>query len=137
MLKTMLVDSATLYNFLGEDENGVAVYQRTYFSPCRVVLTTGTRLDKENDNISVYIFDAETAATDGTDAVTYCERSAFDELIDQSENWTLRDDGKDWIAKGIRSETAPPFDGTAYAIRTVKRYAIGSDAIHHWKVTGR
>jgi len=137
MPNAMLADSATLYNYIGEDEDGNASYIRTVLTPCRAVLTVGTLMDRENDNISVYVFDAYTLATNGSTRKSYCDPRAFDTLADKTANWTLRDDGKDWIANGICTDTQPPTDGTAFAIRTIKRNQIGGHDMWHWKVTGR
>ncbi|MEG2253611.1 MAG: hypothetical protein RSC98_11255, partial [Clostridia bacterium] len=71
MITDMLPDSATLYNYMGEDVNGNAVYQRTLFSPCRVVLTIGALMEKEDDNIRAYLFDMKTEATDDENARSY------------------------------------------------------------------
>lgn len=137
MLTDMLPDSATLYNYLGEDDDGNAVYQRTCFSPCRVVLTVGAVMEKEDDNIRAYLFDQKTAATDGTNARRYCDPRVFETLGDKSAHWTFRDDGRDVIAKGVCESEQPPDDGTAFALRTIKRNQIGSPRMWHWKVTGR
>lgn len=137
MITDMLADSATLYNYLGEDNDGNAVYQRTYFTPCRVVLTVGAMMEKEDDNIRAYLFDLKTRATDGVNARSYCDPRAFDTLAQKAAYWTLRDDGRDMIAKGICTDAQPPDDGTAFALRTIKRNQIGSQRMWHWKVTGR
>lgn len=137
MITDLLPDSATLYNYLGEDDDGNAVYQRTFFSPCRVVLTVGAVMENEDDNICVYLFDMITQATDGKNARSNCDPRAFDTLADKSAYWTLRDDGRDWLAKGLCASAQPPDDGTAYALRTAKRNQIGSPRMWHWKVTGR
>ncbi len=137
MLIDMLPDSATLYNYLGEDGDGNAVYQRTYLSPCRVVLTVGAVMEKEDDNLKAYLFDQQTAATDGANDRSYCDPRAFETLHDKSAYWTLRDDGRDVIVKGVSAGERPPDDGTAFALRTIKRNQIGSPSMWHWKVTGR
>lgn len=137
MVIDMLPDSATLYNHLGEDGNGNAIYKRTFFVTCRVVLTVGAVMEKEDDNIRVYLFDRKTEATDGTTACSYCDPRAFDTLVDKCAHWTLRDDGRDVIAKGICVGEQPPDDGTAFALRTIKRNQVGNQRMWHWKVTGR
>ena len=137
VLTDNLPDSATLYNYIGEDTDGNALYQRTYFNPCRVVLSTGAMMDNEDDNIRAYLFDLKTVAASGDTVRAYCDPRAFDTLADKSAYWTLRDDGRDWIAKGQCSDAAPPENSTAYAVRTIKRNQIGSLRMWHWKVTGR
>jgi hypothetical protein len=137
MPNEMLPDSATLYNYIGEDADGNALYIRTCFTQCRVVLTTGSRLENEDDNITVLLFDAFTLATNGATVKSYCDPRAFETLTDKNAHWTLRDDGKDWITKGARTDDQPPADGTAFAIRTTKRNQMGSYDLWHWKVTGR
>ena len=137
MSNEMLPDSATLYNYAGEDAEGYAQYHRTLLMPCRVTLSVGTRLEKEGDNIKAYLFDAATVASNGETEKSYCDPRAYDTLTDKRAHWTLRDDGHDWIAMGNVSGETPPKDGTAYAIRTVKRNTAGSPALRHWKVTGR
>lgn len=130
-----LVDQATIFNFIGEDSDGNAVYEKTLLDGCRVVLSMGAVSENEDDNLAAYLFDVKTVARSGNIVKSYCAPEAYETLIDKSRYWTIRTDGKDWIAKGACDDSGVPEN--AFRIRICKRNQIGSQGMWHWKVTAR
>lgn len=127
----------TLFNFLGEDEDGNARYARAMIERVHVYANDGVGSgDVPSDETRVHIFD-DTARC----AKPFLSHSEWKQLPDDQKRkfWTLSPEGTDYIAIGYAGANgcALPTDCTLYRIVRVGRREIGSARMHHWRVEAR
>lgn len=138
--KRMLLDSVTIFNYLGEDDDGNALYQPTIIQNVYVRMAQGISLGRTESGVSLqpqdeliaYIFDKGSKAEN-----SIIPFSEWDALADKSGYWTIHDDGKDLMVIGLPTPTeegAPP-DGVQVfkASRAIRRKA-GRPRLWHWEV---
>ena len=115
--------TVTIFNRLGEDENGEALYKPCVFRNVRIETKTASNPvnsgERDNDNFHLFLF-----TDDG-----YLPPEEFTEET-QHGHWTLAPG--DLLAEGICTE--PP--ARPYRINTVVPCYAG-DRFHHWEVKGR
>ena len=124
----------TVFNYVGKDEIGKPKYQATlltgtYFREHRAV----NGISDPNDYAVAHIFDFGTRASDGR---RFVDRFEWDEMADHSGAWTLRDDGKDYVAEGdVRLFGIQA--SHAHRIFYVKRNLAGSKRMWGWRIAAQ
>lgn len=162
--KRMVPHSITLYNFLGEDEDGHARYNNTFLDCVHVNLNEGVNAtNSADDNVHVHIFDDLVVALPLPEITL--DRSLFnlspfnlqrametpagekpfvpyDEwktVSEKEQYWTLNPDGGDYFAVGDHRQSGRslPENLTLYKIIKVAHFAMGSRRMHHWRIEAR
>nr|DAY38776.1 MAG TPA: hypothetical protein [Caudoviricetes sp.] len=124
----------TIFNYVGKDDDGKPKYQATllsgvYFREHRAV----NGISAPDDYAIAHIFDKGTIASDGR---RFLDRYEWDDKLDHTGFWTLRDDGKDYIAEGdVRLFGI--YASHAHRIVRVKRNLAGNKRMWGWKVAAQ
>ncbi|MBR3741035.1 MAG: hypothetical protein IKO94_01180 [Selenomonadaceae bacterium] len=160
----MCPHSITLYNYLGEDQDGHAQYNSTYLDCVHVNLKEGiTSTNAAEDATHVHIFDDLVIALPPSGIVL--DRSLFnlspynlqralktpqgekpfvpyDEwkgTTNKEQYWTLNPQGGDYFALGDHRQngTGLPSNITTYKVTKIARFDMGSQRMHHWRIEAR
>ena len=154
----------TLYNFLGEDDDGNAMYASTLLAGVHIHVNEGMGSnDLSNDHTRVHIFDDIVAAQppQGVEIdrslfnlTPYNLKRALDtpegekpfvpfdewsKTTNKEQYWTLSPEGKDYFAIGDyrTTETALPTERTLFRVTTIGRREMGSRRMWHWRIEAR
>lgn len=125
----------TLYNFLGEDDDGNAMYASTLLAGVHVYVNEGMgSTDLSNDPTRVHIFD-DTAA----DEKPFVQFDEWSNASNKEQYWTLNPEGKDYFAIGDHRTTgnALPTEHTLFRITSIGRRQMGSRRMWHWRIEAR
>lgn len=156
--------SVTLFNYLGENQNGQAQYACTLLAGVHIFADVGMgNTDLSNDAVRVHIFD-DIVAAQPTQGVTidknlfnlspfnlaraldtpegekpFVPYDEWKNTTDKHQYWTLNPEGRDYIAIGdyrtMQSDLPTYCD--LFRIVSVGRREMGSRRMWHWRVTAR
>lgn len=127
----------TLFNFVGEDENGNASYAAAVLKNVHCHINEGVGSgDVSNDDTRVHIFDD--CVDSEKDFLPHDEWLALPDDA-KARYWTLCPNGKDYFALGNKAlfGTMLPQDCTLFRIILVSRRKMGSRRMHHWRIEAR
>lgn len=154
----------TLYNYLGEDANGRALYNCTLLNNVHVYEGEGVNAtNSADDNPHVHIFEDMVEAYPLPDVIinkslynlspynltramaTPEEQKPFvpyDEWKDTAEKeqyWTLNPEGGDYFAVGDHRQSGRslPTNLTLFRVTNIAHRHIGSRRMHHWRIEAR
>lgn len=164
MSKRVCPHCITLYNFLGEDDDGNAMYASTLLTGVHIHVNEGMgSTDLSNDTTRVHIFD-DTVAAQPPQGVTI-DPNLFDlspatleqalsipagekpfvpfrewlTAANKEQYWTLNPEGRDYFSIGDNrtTDTVLPTDLTLFRITSISRREMGSRRMWHWRIEAR
>lgn len=135
--KRVCPHTITLFNFVGEDENGNSSYVACVLKNVHCHINEGVGSDGvANDDTRVHIFDDCVESEK-----TFLPHNEWLALPDDAKAhfWTLCPNGKDYFAYGSKAlnGTMLPQECTLFRIILVSRRKMGSRRMHHWRIEAR
>ena len=138
--KRLLNKSITLFNYIGENDDGKAEYSVTYLDRVAIEKTTGysagTVSTNAADNVILFIFDRQSVAYD-----KYGDRKMFLPYLKWQKSeakeafWTIREESqKDFWVEGIVRDTEIKKLPETYRIIRASHLQAGSTRMHHWEI---
>lgn len=127
----------TLYNHVGEDGDGCAMWQATRLEGVAAFRRGGARQDgrggvRGDERAVLYLFaDGMRGGPKG-----YVPPGEFEAMgaAARARVWTIREDGRDRLCFGQMAGDAPPAGGGVYRPMWVKRCEKGSGRMWHLQV---
>lgn len=138
--KRMLPHTITLFNYIGDNENGneyaVTIIKNVMCMPA-IGTTFTTKGDNSNDYADLYIFENNSIAYDiYGNMKTYLPAAQWNELKDKTGFWTLNE--RDYFVKGIFNEESNPAEiEGAIVINSYNHFDMGTLRMRHWEINGR
>lgn len=136
--KRMCPHRITLFNFLGEDQEGNAQFSSVLLMNVHVNRKDGVNAtNSAADAPHVHIFDDLAESSPEKTFLPFDEWKALSGERDQY--WTLNPEGGDYFAVGDhRTADGRLPDGVAvYKIINVARRDVGKSRMWHWRIEGR
>lgn len=138
--KRLLNKAITLFNYIGEDKNGVAKYSVTYLDKVAVEKTTGYRYGSVSvntaKNVILFIFDKQSVSYDKYgNPKQFMHYTEWEKSEAKEAYWTIREnDQKDFWCEGTMKDYDLKKLPETYRITKASHYQIGSYRMHHWEL---
>lgn len=130
--KRVCPDTITVFNFLGENEQGKAMYSSAVLRNVHVHIGEGLgKTHLSNDTTRLHVFDGTVKASK-----PFLPYSQWKDIVNKDEYWTLNPDERDYFALGKKEMNGEelPTTCTMYRINKVVRRKIGQRRMWHWRV---
>lgn len=135
--KRVCQHSITVFNYMGEDSDGNAMYSAAVLKNVHTHINEGIGSgDVANDNTRVHIFDD---VVESEKAFLPHDKWVLLSDTEKARFWTLCSEGKDYFSLDHEPvhETMLPSNCSLFRIIVVSRRKIGSRRMWHWRIEGR